>query len=269
MILNFTKMQGIGNDYIYINCLNEEYKEIYKFIPKICNRNFGIGSDGVIMILPSDVADCKMRIINSDGSEGEMCGNGIRCVGKYLYDKRITNKSEISVETLAGIKKLKLKTENNFVTEVTVDMGEPSIEKDYIKKIYVGKKLIELKCISMGNPHAVVIVNELENLEIEKIGPIIENNIIFPNRTNVEFVRILDRSNIQLRVWERGSGETLACGTGASASSVICALENYIDNNVIVHLIGGDLKIEWDKVSNHVYMTGPAETVFEGEIEIN
>lgn len=276
MIIEFTKMQGLGNDYIYINCINYEYKEIYENISKLCNRNFGIGADGVILIMKSKVADFKMRIFNADGTEAQMCGNGIRCVGKFLYDKKITSKTELSIETLCGIKKLKLYINDNKVTEVQVDMGEPSIEPKKIpivgdsnkKVININKEKIELKCISMGNPHAITIVNNIRDINISKYGPIIENDIAFPERTNVEFVEILDKKNIKMRVWERGAKETLACGTGACASTVICNLEGYTENEVNVHLLGGILNIRWDQNNNHVYMKGPAKIVFEGKIEI-
>lgn len=268
MHLNFTKMQGIGNDYIYLNCLNCNYNGICKHIPRLSNRNFGVGSDGVIMILPSKIADFKMRIFNADGSEAQMCGNGIRCVAKYVYENGLINKEKISIETLAGVKELELLVENNVVKEIKVDMGKPQYVKDYKKQVKVDKEIMTLNCISMGNPHAVTFVEDVDNIDIEKIGPIIENNIIFPNRTNVEFVQILDRNNIKMRVWERGAKETLACGTGACASTVACVLEGYTNNNITVHLLGGDLKINWNRETNHIFMTGPAEFVFEGTIKL-
>lgn len=276
MKLKFTKMQGIGNDYIYINCIDMEHEEIIKNVCKLSNRNFGIGSDGVILILKSKIADFKMRIFNLDGTEAKMCGNGIRCVGKFLYDKGITKKEELDIETLSGIKKLKLDVENKKVAKVQVDMGKPCfkpseipvISDDNKVKIQLEGEELELICVSIGNPHAVAIVNNVDNINIEKYGPIIENNIKFPERTNVEFVEILDNQNIKMRVWERGAKETLACGTGACASSVVCNVEGYTSNQVNVHLKGGELNINWDKTNNHIYMKGPAETVFEGEIEI-
>lgn len=282
MNLKFTKMEGLGNDYIYINCIDNEYEHIAKnsnfqeMVKKLCNRNFGIGSDGVILIMKSEIADFKMRMFNSDGTEGKMCGNGIRCVGKFVYDKNETKKTELNIETLSGIKKLKLSLgEDNKVTEVKVDMGEPKFTPSEIPvindtnkvKIKIEDKEMQLMCVSMGNPHAVILVDDVEYIDIEKYGPIIENYIIFPERTNVEFVEITNKDNIKLRVWERGAKETLACGTGACASAVICNMEGYINDEVNVHLLGGTLHIKWDKGNNHVYMQGPAKTVFEGEID--
>lgn len=276
MKLKFTKMQGLGNDYIYINCIDKEYEEIIKNISKLSNRNFSIGSDGVILILKSEIADFKMRIFNSDGTEAKMCGNGIRCVGKYLYDKGITTKEELNIETLSGIKKLKLEIKNKEVSDLQVDMGEPCFRPSKIPvmgnsnkvELSIENEKVELICVSIGNPHAVAIVDNVDSINIEKYGPIIENNIIFPERTNVEFVEVLDEKNIKIRVWERGAKETLACGTGACASSVVCNVEGYTSNKVNVHLKGGELSINWDKSNNHIYMKGPAETIFEGEIEI-
>lgn len=277
MKIKFTKMQGLGNDYIYINCIEKEYEGIYDNIPKLCDRNFGVGSDGVILIMKSEVADFKMRIYNSDGTEAEMCGNGIRCVAKFLYDKKITKNTKLSIETLCGIKELKLDVNGNEeVTEVEVDMGKPILEPSRIpiignsnkKKLKVCGKEIELVCVSIGNPHAVVIVDKVDNIELEKYGPIIENDSSFPDRTNVEFIEILNDENIKMRVWERGAKETLACGTGACASCVVCNIEGYTKEKLNVHLLGGILHIKWDKNNNHVYMRGPAETVFEGTIEI-
>lgn len=276
MLVTFTKMQGLGNDYIYINCINREYEKILKYIPKFCDRNFGIGADGIILIIESKIADFKMRIFNADGSEAQMCGNGIRCVGKYLYDKHITQKTELSIETLCGIKKLKLNVVKNEVESVQVDMGEPSfitkqipmIGNNNITKIIVNGKIIELNCVSMGNPHTVILANNIDKLDIEQYGALIENNSIFPERTNVEFVQILDSENIKMRVWERGAKETLACGTGACASAVICTNKGYTKRDINVHLLGGKLNITWNKNNNHVYMTGIAKTVFEGRVEI-
>lgn len=276
MKLKFTKMQGLGNDYIYINCIDKEYEKIIENVSKLSNRNFGIGSDGVILILKSDIADFKMRIFNSDGTEAKMCGNGIRCVGKFLYDKGITKKEELSIETLSGIKKLKLDIKNNKVISVEVDMGKPHFKPNEIPvmgdsnkvQIQLEDEELELICVSIGNPHAVAIVNNVDNINIEKYGLIIENNIKFPERTNVEFVEVLDNKNIKMRVWERGAKETMACGTGACASTIVCNTEGYTSNQVTVHLKGGELNINWNKENNHIYMIGPAETVFEGEINI-
>lgn len=269
-------MQGLGNDYIYINCIDNEYEAIIQNVSKLSNRNFGIGSDGVILILKSYIADFKMKIFNSDGTEAKMCGNGIRCVGKFLYDKGITKKKEINIETLSGIKKLKLEVNDEKVTNIQVDMGEPCFETNKIPvigdsnkiKINIENEDIELICVSIGNPHAVAIVNDVDSVSIERYGPLIENNINFPEKTNVEFVEVIDNQNIKMRVWERGAKETLACGTGACASSVVCNMEGYTTNKVDVHLKGGVLNINWNKENNHIYMTGPAVTVFEGTIEI-
>ncbi len=276
MKIKFTKMQGLGNDYIYINCICQDYEGIIENVSKLSNRNFGIGSDGVILILKSDIADFKMRIFNSDGTEAKMCGNGIRCVGKFLYDNNITKKEELEIETLSGIKKLKLDIKNNKVISVQVDMGEPYFKPREIPiigdsnkiKINIEDENIKLICVSIGNPHAVSIVDNIDNIDIEKLGPVIENNVNFPERTNVEFVEILDNENIKMRVWERGAKETLACGTGACASAAICNSEGYTNSKVNVHLKGGELNINWNKENNHIYMKGPAVTVFEGEIEI-
>lgn len=275
MVIEFTKMQGLGNDYIYIDSINRQYENIIECIPKLCNRNFGIGSDGVILILESKVADFKMKMFNADGTEAGMCGNGIRCVGKFLYDKGRTKKTELSIETLSGIKHLVLSIgKDNKVAKVQVDMGKPSLEpkkipvisEDNRKEVIINNETINLKCVSMGNPHAIIVVDSVDNINIEKFGPIIENDPSFPEKTNVEFIEILDDKNIKMRVWERGTGETLACGTGACASAVICNLEGYTKENINVHLLGGILQIKLDKNNNHVYMIGPAITVYEGKI---
>lgn len=265
MFFNFTKMQGLGNDYIYINAINMNYSEIIKVIPKLCDRNFGIGADGVIFILHSEIADFKMRIFNADGTEAEMCGNGIRCVGKFVYEQKLTRKTKISIETMCGIKYLNLFiVKNNVVAEVQVDMGEPKICKK--EKININGKEIILNPISMGNPHAVVFVKDVNAVNIEKYGSIIENYRAFPNKTNVEFVEIINNKTIFLRVWERGAKETLACGTGACASAVICTFLGLTAPEVDVNLKGGKLHIVWNKENNHVYMKGPAKIVFGGRI---
>ena len=275
--MKFTKMNGCGNDYVYINGFVEKVENPKELAKKVSDRHFGIGSDGLILIVPSDKADFCMRMFNADGSEGEMCGNGIRCVAKYVYDHKMTDKTEISVETKAGIKYLDLMVEDEKVTKVKVDMGEPILEPKKIpvrsekkrvvnEPIAVAEKTWNMTCVSMGNPHAVVFVEDTGSLEIEKYGPLFENHELFPNRTNTEFVQVLNRNEINMRVWERGSGETLACGTGTCASVVACILNGYTDEKVLVHLLGGDLEIEYEKTTNHVFMTGPAETVFEGEL---
>ena len=275
--MKFTKMNGCGNDYVYINGFVEKVENPKELAKKVSDRHFGIGSDGLILIVPSDKADFCMRMFNADGSEGEMCGNGIRCVAKYVYDHKMTDKTEISVETKAGIKYLDLTVEDEKVTKVKVDMGEPILEPKKIpvrsekkrvvnEPIAVAEKTWNMTCVSMGNPHAVVFVEDTGSLEIEKYGPLFENHELFPNRTNTEFVQVLNRNEINMRVWERGAGETLACGTGTCASVVACILNGYTDEKVLVHLLGGDLEIEYEKTTNHVFMTGPAETVFEGEL---
>ena len=275
--MKFTKMNGCGNDYVYINGFVENVENPKELAKKVSDRHFGIGSDGLILIVPSDKADFCMRMFNADGSEGEMCGNGIRCVAKYVYDHKMTDKTEISIETKAGIKYLDLTVEDGKVTKVKVDMGEPILEPKKIpvrsekkrvvnEPIAVAEKTWNMTCVSMGNPHAVVFVEDTGSLEIEKYGPLFENHELFPNRTNTEFVQVLNRNEINMRVWERGSGETLACGTGTCASVVACILNDFTDEKVLVHLLGGDLEIEYEKTTNHVFMTGPAETVFEGEL---
>lgn len=277
--MKFTKMQGIGNDYVYINCFEETVTDPKALAITVSDRHFGIGSDGLILICQSDIADFKMRMFNADGSEGEMCGNGIRCVGKFVYDKGLTDKKTVSIETLAGNKILELFTVDNIVEKVKVDMGEPILKPFDIPVLLGNETCISLEintdedsysatCVSMGNPHAVVYVESVDTIEIEKKGPPMENNEVFPNRVNTEFVEILNNGELKMRVWERGSGETLACGTGACAVLVASVLNNRSNRKNIIHLLGGNLEIEWDETDNHVYMTGPAVTVFEGEIEI-
>ncbi len=277
--MKFTKMHGCGNDYVYVNCFEEKIENPEKAAQIVSDRHFGIGSDGLILICPSDKADFFMRMYNADGSDGVMCGNGIRCVAKYVYDHHMTDKTQISIETEAGIKYLDLTVENGKVTLVKVDMGEPILkpadipvvsEKERVidEPIEVAGKEWRMTCVSMGNPHAVVFVPSTKELEIEKVGPYFENHKVFPKRVNTEFVQLISRSEMNMRVWERGSGETLACGTGTCASVMACILNGYTDNKVLVHLLGGDLSIEYDEKTNHIFMTGPATTVFEGEIEI-
>ena len=277
--MKFTKMQGLGNDYVYVNCFEEKIEHPSEVAIKVSNRNFGIGSDGLIMINPSKVADFEMEMYNADGSRGEMCGNGIRCVGKYVYDYGLTNKTSISVETLGGIKYLDFTIEDGKVKLVRVDMGSPELVPDKIPIVAEGEAVIDapivvdgkqyrMTGVSMGNPHTVVYVNDVQNLEIEQIGPKFENHERFPNRINTEFARVIDRQTVEMRVWERGSGETLACGTGACAVAVASILNGLTDDKVTVKLLGGDLQIEWDREENKVYMTGPAEVSFEGEIKL-
>lgn len=277
--MKFTKMHGIGNDYVYVNCFEESVKnpaEVSKFVS---DRHFGIGSDGLILISPSAIADFRMNIYNADGSQAEMCGNGIRCVAKYVYDYGLTDKTEIPVETLAGIKYLRLQVENGKVASVEVNMGAPILEPKEIPvaveespvvnvPVEVKGKIYHMTCVSMGNPHAIIFMNNVKDLDIAAIGPYFENHTVFPKRTNTEFVEVLDRNTVNMRVWERGSDETLACGTGACATTVACILNDKTENEVTVHLLGGDLKIRWDREANQVYMTGPATVVFDGEITL-
>lgn len=277
--MKFTKMHGCGNDYVYVNGFEEEVKDPSAVAIAVSDRHFGIGSDGLILILPSDVADFRMGMYNADGSEGKMCGNGVRCIAKYVYDHGMTDKTQISIETKGGIKYLDLHVENGKVSTVKVDMGEPILttkdipvewkEEQMIgQPVEVDGRQYEMTCVSMGNPHAVVWVDDTNSLDLEKIGPDFEHHAMFPERVNTEFVQILNRSEVNMRVWERGSGETLACGTGACATAVACALNGKTEDEVTIHLLGGDLLIQYDRASNHVYMTGPATTVFEGNIEI-
>ncbi len=276
-MIKFTKMQGLGNDYVYIDGINQKIENESSLARFVSDRHFGIGSDGLILICKSDVADFKMRMFNSDGSEAEMCGNGIRCVGKFVYDKGLTKKTTLEIETLAGIKKLELNIKDNKVETVKVDMGEPILEAGEIPvisqsspaklELEVFEKNFEFTCVSMGNPHAITIVDNVKDFDVEKYGKVIEIDKHFPKRINVEFIEIINKSEMKMRVWERGAGETLACGTGACASVVSCILNELTDRKVKVHLLGGILDIEWNKENNHVYMTGPAVTVFEGTLE--
>ena len=277
--MKFTKMHGCGNDYIYVNCLEETVPNPSKVAKVLSDRHFGIGSDGLILIKPYDIADFQMEMYNADGSESAMCGNGVRCIAKYVYDYGLTEKTKIELETKAGIKYLDLKIEDGKVAMVTVDMGSPVLEgkkvpvaldkeKVVAEPITVGDREYEFTAVSMGNPHAVMFVDSTEAIEIEKIGPLFEFHPMFPERVNAEFIEILDRKRINMRVWERGTGETLACGTGACASVVACVLNGLTDNEVFVHLLGGDLLVKYDQKQNKVFMTGPATTVFDGEVDI-
>ncbi len=273
--MKFTKMQGLGNDYVYVNCLQEQVKNPSEVAVKVSDRHFGIGSDGLILINPSKVADFEMEMYYADGSRGEMCGNGIRCVAKYVYDYGLTDKTSISVETLGGIKYLDLTVVDGKVKLVKVDMGKPILTPTQIPIVAEGDRVIDepievgnvtyrMTGVSMGNPHTVVFVDDVQHLEIEKIGPLFENHERFPKRINTEFVKVIDRKTVQMRVWERGSAETLACGTGACAVAVACILNGLTEDEVTVHLLGGDLQIFWDREKDTVFMTGPAEVVFDG-----
>lgn len=277
--MKFTKMQGLGNDYVYVNGFTESVENKEEAARLLSDRHFGVGSDGLILINPSEVADFEMEMYNADGSRGKMCGNGIRCVAKYVYDYGLTDKTKISVETLGGIKYLDLTVEDGKVVLVRVDMGEPILEADKIpvaagkekvidEPIVVDEKEYRTTSVSMGNPHTVVYMDEIATLDLEKIGPGFECHPWFPDRVNTEFVKVIDDTLLEMRVWERGSGETLACGTGACAVAVASILNGLAKREVTVRLLGGDLKIEWDEKTNHVFMTGPAAVVFDGEIAL-
>lgn len=277
--MSFTKMQGCGNDYVYVDCIKQKIDNPSEMAVKISDRHFGIGSDGLILIESSVRADFRMRMFNADGSEGSMCGNGIRCVAKYVYDKGLTDKKIITIDTKAGIKYLELYIADNKVDSVKVDMGSPVLKAELIpvissqdtvinELITAGGTDYRMTCISMGNPHAVVFVEDTDALDLERIGPGFEHHERFPDRVNTEFVRVIDRRNIAMRVWERGSGETLACGTGACASVAASVMNGYTDEEVTVHLEGGELIIHYDQEENHIYMTGKAVTVYEGVMEL-
>lgn len=288
MKFKFTKMQGCGNDYIYVNGFTEKIpqEEKTELVRHISDRHFGIGGDGVIFINPSSEADFEMEMYNADGSRAEMCGNGIRCVAKYVYDKGLTDKTDISVISCGQIKYLQLFLKEGRVDTVRVNMGAPELRPDRIPvtvaeagtpleqerivnaPIIVQGKEYKMTCVSMGNPHAVIFLEDVTNLEIEQIGPYFENHERFPKRINTEFVKVLDKKTVQMRVWERGTGETLACGTGCCATVVACILNGLTDEKVTVKLLGGEIEIEWDREANLVYMTGPAVTVFEGEYDV-
>jgi diaminopimelate epimerase len=275
--MKFTKMHGAGNDYIYIEDFTNKITNPSKLSIKMSNRNFGIGSDGLILILKSKSADFKMRMFNSDGSESAMCGNGIRCFAKYVYEHGLTNREELDIETGGGIKHLVLKIKNKKVSSVKVDMGEPMLMREMIPMLgepgmAVNETLhlpdginFEITALSMGNPHVVIFVEDVKNFPVAKYGPVIENFNLFPQRTNVEFVQVINRKEVIQRTWERGAGETMACGTGASAVTVAGVLTRQTDRKLTVHLSGGNLKTEWNEKNNHVFLTGPAVEVFRGE----
>lgn len=276
--MKFTKMEGLGNDYIYINCFQERVEHPRELAVRFSDRHFGIGADGIILIKPSEIADFCMDMYNADGSQAEMCGNGIRCVGKYVYDYGLTDKEQISVETLAGIKYLDLTVEKGKVTLVTVDMGMPILQAAEIPVVSDREQVVDapivindceyrMTCVSMGNPHAVVFVDNVQEFPLEAVGPLFEHHKVFPNRINAEFIEIINDTEVNMRVWERGTGETLACGTGACASTVACILNHRTKDAITLHLLGGDLKVKWDRNANKVYMTGPARVVFDGEID--
>lgn len=281
MRMDFTKMQGCGNDYVYVNCIDKVLDNPGEVSRRISDRHFGIGSDGLILICKSLVADFKMKMYNADGSEGKMCGNGVRCIAKYVYEHGLTDKEQISLETESGIKYLDLTVEDGKVVLVKADMGAPVLKpeeipvtseagmEDFIDQpVTVNGKEYRVTCVSMGNPHAVVFVEDTNGLVIEEHGPAFEKHHLFPDSVNTEFVQVINRGEINMRVWERGSGETLACGTGTCAAVVACVLNGKTDDEVMVHLKGGDLLIKYDKKAGTVFMTGPAVTVFEGFIVI-
>lgn len=279
--MKFTKMHGAGNDYIYVNCFTEYVSDPHDTAVRVSDRHFGIGADGLVLIEPSEIADFKMDIYNSDGSQAKMCGNATRCVAKYVYDNRLTDKTEITLETLSGIKHIKMYIENGKVTGATVDMGAPILDPKNIpvnlkgkmvlnRKIEVKGKECEITCVSMGNPHCVVFVEDVETVRIEKIGPLFEHHPLFPDRTNTEFIQLSSGKSLKMRVWERGAGETLACGTGACAATVASILNGYChkDEDIKVVLLGGILYIRWDSETDHVFMTGPAATICTGEYDL-
>ncbi len=280
--MKFTKMQGCGNDYVYVNGMaeqlpKEQKPEIVRFLS---DRHFGIGGDGVIFINAAEEADFEMEMFNADGTRSEMCGNGIRCVAKCVYDKGLTQEKHISIVSAGKVKYLDLTVnDNNLVETVKVNMGSPILVPEQIPAVFEGENVIDrpilvqgkeyrVTCVSMGNPHAVVFVDNTDTLDLEKIGPDFEHHEVFPNRTNTEFVQVIDRNHVKMRVWERGTGETLACGTGCCATAVACVLNGCTDAEVEVEVLGGKIQICWDRENNLVYMTGPAATVFEGEIDI-
>ena len=280
--MKFTKMHGIGNDYVYVNCFEETVEDPAAVARFVSDRHFGIGSDGLILIKPSEAADCEMDMYNLDGSQGAMCGNGIRCVAKYAYDYGIVHKTQISVATRSGIKYLDLTVKDGKVSQVKVNMGAPILTASQIPVVSEKEEVINeplevkgetyyITAVSMGNPHAIVYMTDVDHLDIEKIGPSFENHVAFPDRVNTEFVEVLDEHTVKMRVWERGSGETLACGTGACAVAVASILNERVDGDkpVTVKLLGGDLEIYWNRQENLVYMTGPATTVFDGEIDLS
>ena len=278
--MKFTKMHGCGNDYVYVNCFKETIENPNEAAKFVSDRHFGIGSDGMICIHPSDKADFRMAMYNSDGTEGAMCGNGVRCIAKYVYDYGLTDKTTITIETKGGIKELDLTVEDGKVTWVNVDMEAPVLDADKIPVIYdeenkvidkpvlVDGREYRITCVSMGNPHGVVFVDSVDDLDIEKLGPMFENHPMFPDRVNTEFIQVVDDHTIKMRVWERGAGETLACGTGACASAYASYLNKKIGKKVLVHLLGGDLQIEYDEEKHTIFMKGPATKVFDGEIDL-
>ena len=274
--MKFTKMHGIGNDYVYVNCFEEQVENPAEMAVKVSKYHYGVGSDGLIMICPSDVADFEMKMYNADGSESEMCGNGTRCVGKYVYDRGLTDKTTVSLMTGAGLKILQLQVKDGKVAAVRVDMGAPELRPELIPvdlpgemvmghRLTVGAQTYEIHCVSMGNPHCIVFVKDPDQVDVAQVGSMLENHPVFPKRANIEFVQVVSRNHLRMRVWERGSGETLACGTGACASLVAAVLTGQADRQVTMDLLGGSLELDWSFEDGHVYQEGPAAFVFDGE----
>jgi len=274
--MKFTKMQGCGNDYVYVNGFTEKIADKPAFVKAVSDRHFGVGGDGAIFINPSEEADFEMEMYNADGTRAEMCGNGIRCVAKYVYDKGLTDKEQISIVSFGNVKYVDLYVKEGLVSSVRVNMGEPILEAEKVPVISAMKRSVDepvtvngkeyrMTCVSMGNPHAVVFMEDVANLDIASVGSLFENHQVFPNRTNTEFVEVVDRTHVNMRVWERGTGETLACGTGCCATVVAGVLNGLTEEKVTVRVLGGEIEIQWDREENLVYMTGPAATVFEGE----
>lgn len=286
--MKFTKMHGCGNDYVYVDCTKEVIPNISETAIRVSDRHFGIGSDGLILIKASDVADFEMDMYNADGSRGKMCGNGIRCVAKYVYDHGLTDKTTITVNTLSGIKTLKLTVEDGKVSKVRVDMGEPELipaqvpvkasvlgladdrrEAIVAEPLEIKGRFYDITCVSMGNPHCITFIGEdVRDFPLEAVGPVFEKHELFPERVNTEFINVIDKDHLRMRVWERGSGETLACGTGACAVAVASYLNGFTGRSVDIELLGGHLEVVYDEKTNHVFMTGPATEVFSGEIDL-
>ncbi len=274
--MRFTKMHGIGNDYVYINCFEEHVEDAPALARKMSRQHYGVGSDGLILICPSDVADFEMKMYNADGSESEMCGNGVRCVGKYVYDRGLTDKTVFTVMTGAGLMVLRVKVLKGKAAAIRVDMGAPELRPELVPvnlpgetvmghRLQVGSSVYEIHCVSMGNPHCVIFVKDPDQIDVEQVGTLLENHPIFPNRANIEFVQVVSRDHLRMRVWERGSGETLACGTGACASLVAAVLTGRANRQVTMDLLGGSLDLDWSFEDGHVYQEGPAKFVFDGE----
>ncbi len=274
--MKFSKMHGIGNDYVYVNCFEERVDDPSALAVKMSRQHYGVGSDGLILICPSDVADFEMKMFNADGSPSEMCGNGIRCVAKYVYDRGLTDKTHVTIMSGGGLKLLRLRVQQGKVAAVRVDMGAPELRPERIPvdlpgetvmghRLQVGSNVYEIHCVSMGNPHCVVFVKDPDQVDVEQVGTLLENHPIFPHRANIEFVQVVSREHLRMRVWERGSGETLACGTGACASLVAAVLTGRADRQVTMDLLGGSLELDWSCEDGHVYQEGPAKFVFDGE----